>query len=565
MHGIMNSSDVALSFLLAFSVKATVVLALGWMLTLALRHQSAALRHGVWTAAILSSLLLPILTLVLPTWRSPNLGNAVARLSAPRPILSALHPSTLGAMSVDALASASPFNHLRFWVLLVWAVGMCLFVLKLSVGIARLVSTRARGNPLLGDDWRRYVLELSRRFELRRPVRLLATADSRPMPVTWGILRPCILLPTDAIDWSQERKRIVVSHELAHIRRGDWFWQICAELLRTVYWFHPLAWVAARKLRHESERACDDCVLNSGIPATDYASQLLDLARTLGNSRRRWATALAVARPSSLERRLLAMLNPSINRHRLSQRARLMIPLAAICLLIPLAALRLPAQNLSGTFAGTVYDASGTGVRNATVIMTTPKTFALGGKQYATNEIEMTTTDAEGKFSFKSLPAGEYEVKILKSGFEEYRQPQVLLEAGRDNSLNATLKLGSVMEEVYVVPEGAAKPSPESQNGGPVRLRLGGDVEAAKRVRKVQPVYPATAKEAGVQGTVILHAIIGLDGRPLSLRVMNKDVDPDLARASVEAVSQWRYQPTLLNGQPVEVDSTIQVVFTLQP
>ena len=102
-------------------------------------------------------------------------------------------------------------------------------------------------------------------------------------------------------------------------------------------------------------------------------------------------------------------------------------------------------------------------------------------------------------------------------------------------------------------------------SGKPSRLRIGGNVEAAKIITKIQPVYPESAKSAGISGTVVLHAVIGMDGRPLALHVMSSQIDPDLARAAVEAVSQWRYQPTLLNGDPIEVDTTIMVNFTLQP
>ena len=90
-------------------------------------------------------------------------------------------------------------------------------------------------------------------------------------------------------------------------------------------------------------------------------------------------------------------------------------------------------------------------------------------------------------------------------------------------------------------------------------------MEAAKVITKVQPIYPESAKDAGVQGTVLLHAVVGMDGRPLQLQVLNSQINPDLARAAVEAVSQWRYQPTLLNGEPVEIDTTIQVKFSLAP
>jgi len=375
------------------------------------------------------------------------------------------------------------------------------------------------------------------------------------MPLTWGIFRPVIVLPSSAAQWDDERRRIVLSHELAHIARQDWLLQICAELARVIYWFHPLVWLAAARLRQESERASDDAVLLSGIAPTQYASQLLDLARTLENTGRAWSTALAIARPSNLERRFAAMLNPSIDRSRLSRRTKLFVAFFALCLLLPLAALHLGAQNLSGKVAGTIHDPSGSGVANATIIMS----------NRTSNTIDMTTSDRDGNFSFKALPSGEYELKAMKPGFQVYRLLQVNLVSGSDFSQNFSLEIGTIMEEVQVVPAGTKQPLPVGITGKPSRLRLGGDLEASHRITKVQPVYPDSAKSAGISGTVILHAIISTDGKPLSLRVMNSQIDPDLARSAVEAVSQWRYTPTLLNGEPIEVDTTITVNYSLAP
>ena len=86
---------------------------------------------------------------------------------------------------------------------------------------------------------------------------------------------------------------------------------------------------------------------------------------------------------------------------------------------------------------------------------------------------------------------------------------------------------------------------------------------AGVQMMDTQCTFIEAAKAAGIQGTVILHAIIGMDGTPLSLRVMNGDIDPELTRSAVEAVSKWRYRPTLLNGEPIEVDTTIMVNFKL--
>ena len=251
------------------------------------------------------------------------------------------------------------------------------------------------------------------------------------------------------------------------------------------------------------------------------------------------------------------MLNPTLNRGGISRRTGLLLKAAALCLLLPLAALRLPGQNLSGKFTGTIFDISDATVPNATIVMTNHKA----------NTVDMTVSDAEGNFVFKALPAGEYEMKVLKPGFAAYRAPQVVLESDHDLTLNAKLQMGDLTETVDVKAEGFAKPAaPETlEKQKAMRIRIGGNVEAAKLVTKVQPIYPASAKERGAQGSVLLHAIVSKDGRPLSMQVLNSQIDPELARAAVEAVSQWRYQPTLLNGEPVEIDTTIIVNFSLAP
>jgi TonB family protein len=451
-----------------------------------------------------------------------------------------------------AVGATSPlFSNFDSFVLLVWAAGSLCILMRLIGGIALLAWVSARSKPLFDQDWMLTALEISKRFAIARPVRVLQCGNLAAMPLTWGILRPVIILPAVAREWPEDRRRIVICHELAHVARGDWLLQMCAELARGFYWFHPFAWVAARRLRQESECACDDSVLRCGIEPSNYANQLLELARTLKNSSRAWSAALALARPSNLERRFASMLNPSMNRSVLSLRARLLAVFCALCLLLPLAALGLPAQNLSGTFTGTVYDPSGAPVPNATVIMINPKS----------NVTEMTTSGAQGNFNFAALAAGEYEMKVMKPGFAEYKSSQIVLEPIRESSQNVTLRVGTVTEEVDVIAEGTAKLPRAETAGKPARVRTGGDIQAPKLLNKVQPVYPAAAKAAGVEGTVILHAIIGIAGNTLSVQVMNSEVDPELARAAVEAVSKWCYSPTLLNGDPIEVDTTIMVNF----
>ena len=555
MTSILANYEHGLAFLLACCAKATVVIATAWVIVVALRRRSSAIRHHIWAASILAALGLPLFALLLPVWRSAALSSAAAFWSPAHAIAASPGSHTIPPTAIRVTSGFPLLNSLAAAALIAWTLGFLFVLLKLVAGLARLAWLSSRATPVFEECWMGLVLELSAVHKISRSVRILQRGTPNAMPLTWGLFRPVIVLPSTAAQWPEDRRRVVLSHELAHIARHDWLLQICAEFARAIYWFHPLVWLAVVRLRQESERACDDAVLLSGVTPSQYASELLDLARTLKNSGRAWSTALAIARPSNLERRFAAMLNPSVNRRRLSSKARVLIPLFALCFVLPIAALRLPAQNLAGKTSGSIHDPSGGGILNATIVMS----------NHDTNTIDMTTTDREGNFSFAGLPAGKYELQVYKPGFQTYRQANVSLDAGREFAANFTLEVGGITDQVMVVPEDSEKPVvTEKTNGKPSRLRLGGNVEAAKLVKKVQPVYPGSAKSAGVQGTVVLHAVIGTDGKTLSLRVMNSQIDPELARSAVEAVSQWLYTPTLLNGEPIEVDTTITVNYSLE-
>ena len=153
--------------------------------------------------------------------------------------------------------------------------------------------------------------------------------------------------PRDARTWSDERIRIVLGHELAHVRRGDWAVQLLADCVRSVYWFNPLAWIACWRLRLESEHACDDAVLRLGVAAPDYAAQLLDLARLFRHSRRTFFPAPAMARPSDLERRVRVMLNTRANRSPLGRVSGWLVVLGLVALTVPIAGLSLSDEGVA--------------------------------------------------------------------------------------------------------------------------------------------------------------------------------------------------------------------------
>ena len=252
------------------------------------------------------------------------------------------------------------------------------------------------------------------------------------------------------------------------------------------------------------------------------------------------------------------MLNPLRNRQHLSVRVKLLAGFPALFLLLPLAAIHLPAQNISaqnisGRFMGMVYDPSGATVPDATITVA----------KSDLSKIEITRSGADGAFNFAALAPGQYELKVMKPGFREYKLSQINVKSGQVFAQDVNLMPEVVRVVLKVAAEGQARGQSDTTAEKAARARVGGDIREPTLLNKVEPVYPPAARAAGIEGTVLLNATIGKKGSLLALRVMNSEVDPELARAALGAVSQWQYSPVLLNGDPIEVETTITVNFRL--
>lgn len=351
---------VALVVLADAAIKSTIVLLLVLVLAAGLRRASAAARHFLWAAALSAVVILPLLSLAMP-WRVtvPLPGSPIAerlaslrsegRLAAPETLqrvdAQRVPPTDAAAVRGEAprarLGLAVPFpDGATPWAILgvAWLVGVAVVALRLGLGWAVVARVTRRGTSLLGtDSWCALMERVARRVGVDRPVRLVIH-DKTPMPFTAGLFRPVVVLPAEAQTWNEERRTAVLLHELAHLRRADVVAHLIAQAATALYWFNPLVWVAARKLRAEGERACDDLVLRAGTKPSHYAGHLLEIVR---HARRSWAPAIALpmAQRSEFEGRVLAILEARARRTGLTRPTSFAVGLVVVATAAPIASL----------------------------------------------------------------------------------------------------------------------------------------------------------------------------------------------------------------------------------
>jgi beta-lactamase regulating signal transducer with metallopeptidase domain/predicted nucleic acid-binding Zn-ribbon protein len=353
------------TFLLLFKASLLLFGALtaAWLL----RASSASARHALWSAAFVSLLALPFLPSAIPALRVPVpvawMTEAPAPLAAVPPdarttpspsgvahsggIATRELPGTMGRRSASA-----PFVRMSVAsaAFLVWLAGAALAAGALLVSLMR-VHRLARAAETLADaSWQEAAAAFATRLGLRRAPRVLVASAVRT-PMAGGIWSPTVFLPPDAGSWTADRRDVVLAHELSHLARRDPVRHVAARLALACYWFHPLAWLAARLSTLAREQACDEAVLALGVRPSEYARVLLELADACSPSRA--SAALPMIERSLLEARLMAILDDTV---RPRGRRPALVAAAALLLALTVGAAQ-PAIHATTTLAADVSPA----------------------------------------------------------------------------------------------------------------------------------------------------------------------------------------------------------------
>ena len=346
-------------------IKGSLLLALLSLINFALRRASASTRHLLWTLGLAGFLLLPVFSAGLPAWQvlevpwtasaHPDLSTTALPVTSNSLIDNHAQQPGLNSPPQESLAPAAglasdrtgglrsqgglnlPSLSPAAWVLMVWLGGILLLAATVLGAFVRLHNLERRASILDDNGWSELLASLGNELGILRRPRLMRSHRNLT-PMTWGIRRVRILLPAGCDGWTEEQRRLVLLHEMAHVKRRDCLAHLTAQLACLFYWFNPLVWLAARRMRVERERACDDLVLIRGVKPSSYASNLLNLTSTFGAETRTLAVSLGMARCSQISGRLLAVLDPKLRRLAPGRLLTLATVVLTLAIVLPLSA-----------------------------------------------------------------------------------------------------------------------------------------------------------------------------------------------------------------------------------
>jgi TonB family protein len=616
------SGELVLNNLLLWSVQMIALLAIASLFPALARLTTPSARLAYWQFALLTCLALPMLRpwqQLVAVAETPSLNAGVRLALTPH----ATHSHALPATS-----------DLIVWAL---ALGVAVRLGFICVGFFRLSRYRRHSVPL--EPATPWAVEAE-----------LLVSDAVGSPVTFGFLRPVVLLPPDFANLPEAARDAVLCHEILHVRRKDWLFTLAEELVRAVFWFHPGIWWTLGEIQLAREQTVDRAVIDMMKSRDAYVDALLTIAGASAGLD--VAPAPLFLRKRHLKQRVVSILKEvrMSPKRTFSTLAAGIAVLSASCWFITAA---LPLQGAPQS----VVDGDGVSVQmnGAQLMHRAPVSYPRDAmvKGVEGNVVAQVKTDGAGNVIDASILSGPDELRkpvlqsvlgwhFAKDSAQTTRQVTIGFVLPKDaaarpaasapaagilatravrtegfvashgapeltiktinvvglsddvknellkslpvhegdtvpftNLLNISKAVHEVDEHLSITPSGSpsdttltirapeaplatAAAIPAAQPG---QIRVGAQVQAANLINQVRPEYPPLAKEARVQGTVQFGVTIAKDGTISNLNLISGP--PLLVQAAQQAVQQWQYKPTLLNGQPVEVVTTIDVNFTL--
>jgi beta-lactamase regulating signal transducer with metallopeptidase domain/DUF4097 and DUF4098 domain-containing protein YvlB len=397
-------------------IRVSLLMSAGTLVAVAFHRRSASFRHLLWSSSLGGTLLLAVLVPWSPRVNVPlrawpgSIQSIVTLPSAERFANVPSAESVIGSMSafdVEDNAAAgittADFRDLPALWLMVWVVGTAMILGWALFGRIGLAVLARRATRINAGRWQEIVDATCVRLGVTRGVTVLQSA-AVGAPMTWGIRRPVLVVPPESATWSDALLQSVAAHEVAHIARRDYLTQLMSMVACAAYWFHPLVWVMARRMRQAAERACDDQVLALGATGEEYAAHLIGVARTSRQLRLTGAVAIGMARPSTLEGRIVAVLDAARARSAPTATIRRVIVATLGFILVLVGTVRPVAA--SGTKQTIVTNFVAPDLTPSEPVVSEPVAETITTVRSATPEAEMQDPDSVIERTFDASPGG---------------------------------------------------------------------------------------------------------------------------------------------------------------
>jgi len=541
--------------LLAWSLQIAMLVSVAAVAAQVLRLRVPAARLFYWQTALLACLALPLVRpwkrAVIATVDSVSAITIVERVHAPH--------------------HAFPVQQA---VLALLAAGFLARALWLGVGFWRLRCYRRQSAWMANSEG----------AELR-------LCEAVSSPVTFGVLRPVVLLPARFPELDPAIQEAILRHELTHVRRRDWLFTVGEEIVRTVFWFHPAIWWVLAEIALAREQEVDRQVVAAIKSRETYVDALLSFAS--GQPQPDLAPAPPFLRNRHLKQRVFSLLQEV----RMSKTRLVSSFAAAVGILaasgwlasstFPLSAAPQVVADTAGGNVIHVLAPPGTPLPAWNTVLVEAKVDASGNVLDAQvlsgpDELRKTALQTVLLSHRPSSAAARTEQISVVLDPESGPLKAIQVDGVSDQTRANLLARLPVHEGDMVGPQQVADVVSVARGFGlgvvfiklsaqgertlmigpqPTHIRIGGNVMAAKVLTKPAPTYPPLAKQAGIEGVVKLQASIGKYGTIENLSVISGH--PLLVPSALEAVRQWVYGPTMLNGELVGVDTEIDVNYTL--
>jgi len=547
------------SLALSTLAKATLAMILGLSAAALAGRKHAAFRHALLAGMFGVLLALPLVSAVSPPVRIAVRLAQARNLPALRAMPGGAAPPGFITRSSIPARSQAPGWQVPDLLMACWIAGTALFLLPVGVGLRQVRRLRKSGLPW--QHGQPVADGLAMDAGIRRHVDVLLHEELAG-PMTCGAARPAILLPLDAPNWDSEDLNRAMVHEMEHVIRRDWAMHCVARAVCGLYWFHPLVWMAWRRLELEAERSCDDAVL-ARSEATAYANQLVALARRLSAAAR--SPLPAMASRADLASRVSAVLDGGQRRGRAGALCITAASVVAAALVVTVSPLRVVAAPQS---AGTGARAR---MRTDTMLVVTPvkvsypngntvEGLAAGDFTVTEDGVQQTIS----LFEFQKVDGAEPPSSYYLLGY----YPRNGRADGAFRKIGITVKSPTTAQLDYRPGYYVLNRSESAPSGAGASPAAGTTPPPLPYTRapillfKKEAEYSEEARKAKYQGMVLLDVEVDTSGKATNIRVA-RSLGLGLDEKAIEAVRQWRFKPAEKDGTPVSAQVELEVSFRL--